>query len=463
MLPNAIFCLTCLGTIVPACMRTVRIRDLLLEAKAKDWPTNLPGPASWFVNPPLILMQTFSSLGVHRRLPFDDISLLTVVIFLVFMGIGTTGPTLSIYLKSLGADFSQISIILTTSSLVGLAGHRFWGVLSDRLGRRKPIVAIALAVMSLALLLISLAQSYSVVWGLQMLEALAMSAYSTVSLALIGDWLSKDQHQGRRLGTYRGFGSLAFATGAFVSGVIINRFGIPQAYIFGASVFALAGLCSLPVREAPHEDQYEAADADKGGVQWRDPVTLTFLLGVVLWNMAHSAQASMFPNFIVDLGLPEEASSWLWGLAALVEGLLMPVIGILSDSIGNGLLLISSGISLALVMAAYLVLRLPRVTPLFIGAQLARGWGYASFTVTSMLHVALLGSRKTRAGKIGIYGVAMSAGNIIGLAVGGQLVQWRSFSFLFASCSICYLTSSILFWIMNRKRNELGQAGLAVD
>lgn len=403
---------------------------------------------------------SFSTAG-RRFLPVDDIGLLTIVIFLVFMGIGTTGPTLTIYLKSLGADFSRIAIILTSSSLAGLAGHRLWGMLSDRLGRRKPIVATALIVMSLALLLISVARSYWVVWGLQLLEALAMSAYSTVSLALIGDWLAQDKQQGRRMGTYRGFGSLAFAAGAFVSGVIISRFGIPQAYLFGASVFALAGICSLPVREAPPEEHHADTESGKGRFRWRDPVALSFLAGVALWNMAHSAQASMFPNFVVDLGLPEEASSWLWGLAALVEGLLMPVIGILSDAIGNDLLLISSGISLALVMAGYLGLRLPRINPLFLGAQLARGWGFASFTVTSMMYATLMGNRRTRAGNVGIYGMTMSAGNIMGLAVGGPLVQWRGFAFLFACCGVGYLAASILFWIMIPKRNGVLSKDLA--
>ncbi len=413
----------------------------------------VPGHCACPIGPLSRLMQLSLSTAGRRLLSIDDIGLLTIVIFLVFMGIGTTGPTLTIYLKSLGADFRLISLILTSSSLVGLAGHRLWGTLSDRTGRRKPIVALALAVMSLALLLISLARSYAVVWGLQLLEALAMSAYSTVSLAWIGDWLARDKRQGRRMGTYRGFGSLAFAAGAFVSGLIVQRFGIPQAYIFGTSVFGLAGICSLPVREAPPEEHQEDSEVSGGRFQWRDPVALSFLAGVVLWNLAHSAQASMFPNFVVALGLPNEASSWLWGLAALVEGLLMPVIGMLSDSIGNGLLLISSGISLALVMAGYLGLRLPRINALFLGAQLARGWGFASFTVTSMIHATLFGNRKSRAGNVGIYGVAMSAGNIMGLAVGGQLVQWRGFAFLFAGCSVCYLTASILFWVMMRKRD----------
>ena len=209
--------------------------------------------------------------------------------------------------------------------------------------------------MSLALLLISLARSYPVVWGLQLLEALAMSAYSTVSLAWIGDWLARDKRQGRRMGTYRGFGSLAFAgRGLRVPGSLSSASAYPKPTSSAPVFLGWPEICSLPVREAPPEEHREGSEASEGRFQWRDPVALSFLAGVVLWNLAHSAQASMFPNFVVALGLPEEASSWLWGLAALVEGLLMPMIGMLSDSIGNGLLLISSGISLALVMAGYL-------------------------------------------------------------------------------------------------------------
>lgn len=390
----------------------------------------------------------------QRWIPIDDISLLTVVVFLVYMGIGTTVPTLTIYLQTLGADFSRISLILTTSSLAGLAGHRFWGLLSDRLGRRKPIVAAALGFLSLILLLIAISRSYAAVWGLKVLEAIALSAYTTVSLALVGDWLTRDTHQGRRMGTYRGFGSLAFAAGAFLAGAIVRRFGIPEAYFMAAGVFGLAGICTLPVREASQATGSEEHADGSDGFSWRDPVAIAFLGGVLLWNTAHSAQASMFPNFVVDLGLPEEASSWLWGLAALTEGLLMPVIGIMADSVGGGLLLISSGVSLACVMAAYLFLHLPRITPLFLVAQLTRGWGYASQTVTSMMHAALLGSRRTRAGNVGIYGMAMSAGNILGLAIGGQLVHLRDFSFLFTVCGFGYLASSVLFWVMKRNSRK---------
>ena len=78
----------------------------------------------------------------------DNVSLLTAIQFLMFMGMGTTGPSLSIYLRELGASFSRISAVLTTSSLVSLGANYAFGRWSDHLGRRKPIVLGALAVLT---------------------------------------------------------------------------------------------------------------------------------------------------------------------------------------------------------------------------------------------------------------------------------------------------------------------------
>lgn len=380
----------------------------------------------------------------------DNVTLLTIINFLVYVSFGTTGPTMTIYLQDLGASFSQISLILTTSGLAGLAGHYFWGRIADRLGHRKPIIVVSLLAVSGSLSLLTLARSYQLVWILRISDWIMLAAYTTVSLALIGDELADEQRSGRRMGLYRGIGSFAFALGAVISGIIVNRLGFVPSYLFAAASYLLAGLCALWLQEQP----LTAAPAKPATAEPRDqfrlndPVTLAFLVGVILWSAAHSAQASMFPNFVDHLGLPEGSANWLWGIAALAEGLLMPGIGFLSESWGNLVLILSSGLSLALVMAGYVAARTWPALPTLIGAQPIRGWGYASFTVTSMLHVSLQGSRQTRAGNVGMYGVAMSAGNIIGLAVGGQLVEFRGFAFLFLCAAGGYLASSVLFWIM---------------
>ncbi len=395
-----------------------------------------------------------NSLSRPRLLPLrgDNVTLLTLISFLVYISFGTTGPTMTIYLQELGANFSQISLILTTSGLAGLAGHYVWGRIADRLGRRKPIITVSLLAVSGSLSLLILAQSYQFVWILRIADWIMLAAYSTVSLALIGDELADEQRSGRRMGLYRGIGSFAFALGAVISGFIVNRLGFVPSYLFAAASYLLAGLCSLGLREQPPAPATAAPVATEPKDHFRlgDPVTLAFLAGVILWSAAHSAQASMFPNFVAHLGLPAGSANWLWGIAALAEGLLMPGIGFLTESWGNLVLILSSGVSLALVMAGYVAARSWPALSTLIGAQPIRGWGYASFTVTSMLHVSLQGTRQTRAGNVGMYGAAMSAGNIIGLAVGGQLVEWRGFTFLFLCAAGGYLGSSVLFWIMHR-------------
>ncbi len=385
----------------------------------------------------------------------DNVTLLTLISFLVYVSFGTTGPTMTIFLSDLGASFSQISLILTTSGLAGLAGHYVWGRVADRLGRRKPIITISLWAVAGSLSLLTLAQSYHLVWILRIADWIMLAAYSTVSLALIGDELADNKHSGRRMGLYRGIGSFAFALGAIVSGVIVNRLGFVPSYLFAAASYLLAGFCSLRLREpVPTVVTAPVDTGQREHFRLSSPVTWTFLVGVILWSAAHSAQASMFPNFVDHLGLPEGSANWLWGIAALAEGFLMPGIGFLSESWGNLFLILSSGVSLALVMVAYVVARSWPSLPTLMGAQPIRGWGYASFTVTSMLHASLQGTRQNRAGNVGLYGAAMSAGNILGLAAGGQLVEWQGFTFLFLCAAGSYLASGLLFWMMHRAQRR---------
>ena len=384
----------------------------------------------------------------------DNITLLTAIQFLALMGTGTTGPTVSILLRELGASFSRISAVLTTSGLVSLGANYAFGRWSDHLGRRKPIVLGGLAVLTVGLALLSQAKTVEQIWVIMVVDHVAIAAYTTVGLALIGDWVAQSEHRGRRIGTYRGFGSIAFATGALASGVVVNQIGLQPAYLFASGVYLLATFLAIPVQDLPNLPPRETLDVENPPTRFRlgDRTTAMFLTGVVLWNIAHSAQASMFPNFVRHIGLPNEAANWLWGLAALVEGLIMPLIGILADSYGSLLLLASSGVSLALTMAGYVSLRTAMVGPALIAAQLSRGWGFASYTITSMLHATQIGNRESRGSNVGVYSTAMATGNIIGLALGGTLVDWQGFKLLFLVCAVSYLTSSLLFSFMKNSR-----------
>ncbi|MCD6290884.1 MAG: MFS transporter, partial [Anaerolineae bacterium] len=358
----------------------------------------------------------------------DSIRLLTIVLFLVYAATGATAPMLTLYLESLGASYARISAILTTYAIVLLASNYVWGRISDRLGRRKPLVVGGLLGMSIAFGLMALAPSYRFAWGVRVWEAMSMAAYATTSLAFMGDLLAGSATRGRRIGTYRGFGSLSFAIGAFGAKPIIDHLGMRQVYALGALLFLFAGLVALVIHEVRVASSSEATSAARPA---EDDTRLPaiFLAGVLLWMCAFWAAYSMWPNFLASLGYPKSTANWLWGLAAVSEVPFMNVVGMLSDVLGRAPVLAMGGVGLGLVLVGYVVLN--RWLVGLAGVQLFRGFAYSSFTATSMVYAAESGTIRTRAGSVGLYNAASGVGQILGLAVGGQIVQRAGFQTLF--------------------------------
>ncbi len=128
----------------------------------------------------------------------------------------------------------------------------------------------------------------------------------------------------------------------------------------------------------------------------------------------------------------------------------MSMVGMLSDALGRAPVLAMGGLGLGLVLLGYVTLN--RWLVGLMGVQLFRGFAYSAFTATSMIYAAESGTARRRAGSIGVYNVAMSLGQILGMAVGGQIVQRAGFSALFLASTVVFLVSGGVFWTLRWQR-----------
>src|SRR5919204_7014864 len=113
------------------------------------------------------MMNRFSWLSVRDRGGFVR---LTGVLFLVYLATGLWSPLLAVYTSSLGADTAQIGLVLATFQATNLASQYWWGRLSDRLGRRKPLLLLGTAGLGLAYLGIASASWYGWLFAARALE-----------------------------------------------------------------------------------------------------------------------------------------------------------------------------------------------------------------------------------------------------------------------------------------------------
>ena len=356
-------------------------------------------------------------------------------------------------LQGLGADFALISVILTSTIIVMLVGSYGWGWLADRLGRRKPLYVAGLAGVAIGYWWLSAANDVSHAWPARLLDGLSMAAVSTLGLALMGDTLDASAQRGRRMGLTRGLGSGAFAMGALMGGRLADAFGLSFIYIVCGAFFLAAMMAALFVREV----RAVPAPVDPAGGSRKTGagLPLLFLAGVGLWTMAHVASTSMWPNYMATFGYSKTAISSLWSLAAMIEFPAMYITGALSDVAGRAVMLAAGGFGIALVQIGYMLLA--QSLPLLLGVQVLRGFGFGSYTASSMTFAAEFGGQQHRGSRSGLFNAAGSAGQLAGSMLGGNLVQVAGFPALFAVCSTIAVASAICFLVLGRR----GSAAMA--
>ena len=175
-------------------------------------------------------------------------------------------------------NFVQATAVIAILSLAGaVASTLLVGMLSDRIGRRAPIVAVASAFMAAAALIFVVAPGQIPLWPLGLLFGLGYGAYMSVDVALAVDTLPSRHAAGRDLGIWSMASTLpAVIAPVLGSAVIVLASNIGQMAfgyrgVFGlATVFLVLGAAFvLKVRETrTHKDaKLETPDADSLDVE----------------------------------------------------------------------------------------------------------------------------------------------------------------------------------------------------
>ncbi len=368
----------------------------------------------------------------------NNVTLLTIIIFLLFMSVGVTNPISSLYVKSLGANYALIGVLGTVGSLTSLAFSYLWGHLSDRIAQRKRFMMIGLAGVAISEGLMVVVPNYIYLFPLRILGAIAQSAYGTTSLALIGDLLERQRGRGRSMGTYRGLASLGFGLMAFVSGSISDRLGLRAPFGIGGGLAAIAFFLSFAIQEALPSRREAGArlagrlvaaeqanpEATAGKSDRRLPM-MPLLVSAFLWSLVTSAVYAVWANYMVEeLGYSRTAMSRLWATASTSEFPLMILAGWMSDRLGRLPMLSLGFLAWTGVFLGYVVVP---VMPWIVLVQLTRGFAYSAYTATAMTYATEVRSQAERGRASGLFNSAGGLGMILGSTAGGTLTQTLGF------------------------------------
>lgn len=378
-----------------------------------------------------------------------DIRLLTLVGIFVFLAMGFSAPVMTVYLESLGASFAEISLILTSFSLTALLSSYAGGYLSDRLGRRKPLLLAGLALMALAYFWLGSVPTAQAAWPVRIVEGVGSGTYNALSLAMMGDLLEHSSNKGRSMGIYRGIGSAAFAVGAVAGGWLATRIATPSVFWAAGGFYAAAALVMFAVHE--HLRAAPVAEKEPLGAPQGYPglgLPALFLVGVFIWMASLGAMSSMWPNALKHLGYNQQTISSLWGLSALMEMPSMALTGAISDVTGRAPLLAAGAAGMTAVLIGYALVA--QWLWALVGLQVLRGTSFGAYVANAMTYTTERAGPLARGSASGVFSATAGAGSLIGTLVAGFVVQGFGFTVLFGLCAVGTATAALCFFALHR-------------
>jgi MFS family permease len=362
-------------------------------------------------------------------------------------------PLLPLFARELGAGPSLIGFVMGASTLTGVFLKLPAGALSDLFGRRRLLVAGALAFATLPFTYLAIS---TVGWliALRFVHGSATAIFGPVASASLSD-IAPAERRGGWLSAYSTAQGTGQAIGPILAGYAIaaGRFDLA----FAASGFIGLGAPlivttwpGVPVRTSARPSW----QALKQGVS---EVVSDRL--VLITSAAHAAQFvlnGMLNAFLPLYGreilnLSGSELGWLFGLQTVTTLMVRPLIGVLSDRAGRRAVIVTG-----LTICSLAVFSLSAATKLttVVAVVLTYAGGVAITTAATTAYITDITRRARYGAAHGVFGTIYDIGDALGPIAAGLLVTGLGYSRMFQVMSAVGITMAVVFVVVTSRHRS---------
>jgi len=372
----------------------------------------------------------------------------------IFSTTMSKNPVLPLFIRSLGVPENTVGFIAAASTIVGIVVSLPAGILSDRYGRKRVLIAGALIFASAPFLYLLVRTPWQLVI-VRIYHGLATAILGPVALALVAD--TSMASRGENMAWY----SSATMVGRFLAPSVGGLLIVGQDFRWVYWGCGLAGLLALLLairlphssRTAPH------AAAPSIGNSWhqlRDEASYVISHPSILTaGLVQAAQYAAFgflevylPLRLTMAGLEPWQIGPLFTVQVLATAVSKPAMGRLADRKGpvpliiGGLMAGAVALGLVGVAEGYAVL-------LFSAALF--GLGVSTVTASTATLVADLGRKDAHGAAFGMLSSIMDVGHSAGPMVGGLVVGAYGYATAFGSMAAVLTLSAVAFSVTIRR------------
>jgi DHA1 family solute carrier family 18 vesicular amine transporter 1/2 len=334
-------------------------------------------------------------------------------------------PVLPDYAARFDAGPATIGLLFASFGITLLILSIPMGAISDRVGRKGPMVA-GLALLAVSTLAFAYAETLAMLFIARLLQGAADGITWIVGFAMIADMYAP-QERGQAMGLAMAGSTLGIIIGPVLGGWLYEIGGIRLPFLFVAAL-AVADLAAFAV-VAPRT-RGTGTVAPLRRVLTHRPVAVCALV-VIAGGGTIAMLEPVIPLVLnARLGFGPSQIGALFGVASIASTTMHPVYGRLSDRWGGRRLMLIG------LFGSALVLPLLSFASDFRSAAFAMVpmWIVFSMVVTPSLYymaeVASAAGFESYGVVYGIYNMAWAVGLMVGPALGGFLLERLGFEFL---------------------------------
>jgi len=359
-------------------------------------------------------------------------------------------------IEDLGGSIADATLFFSVETLAYILFAPIWGVLSDRVGLRRPLVAIGFAGSAVIYFIYGALHSIPLLLALRFVQgSFSVLGWSTVMAMML------DHPVYGRKGRFMGLmgASLIFgvAIGAPMGGYLTRWFG-PRAPLLAAAIsFALLAGMSLFLHESPTLTRQLRVREILAALRSRPRVALPFSFHFVD-RLAVGLFVVVFPLYIDTLGATDPALRGRYlALFLLPFAFLQVLSGRLAERLGAGGPLVVGSLLYGLALCGLGFTDLSSLQ----GMMVALGVFAAVMFPPAILLVSQWSDPKTRASAMGGFNLAGSMGFALGPILGGWAYTTRGFAFAFVLCGVLEIALAIVGAVLLIR--WAGQAGAGLN
>ena len=343
-------------------------------------------------------------------------------------------PVLSLFAQSLSAGPEMIGIIVSASTLTGVALKWPAGALSDLYDRRW-LMLVGLLAFALPPFCYHLITDVGWLIGLRFVHGMATAVFAPIALAVVAD-LHREA-RGAAYGAYTAATQAGAMLGPLLGGWLVVVAGFPTAFLTAGALGTVALLLFLLMRlppQIPHvvsgkgpiavlRDMARGARAVVGNIRM-----LVTSATDGARQVANGALMAFLPIYVVGIGYDAAQAGVLFGVQSVTSFISRPTMGWASDRIGRHPLIL-----LGLVVCAGSLAAIPFTTPLLglVALSAMFGFGEAIVNASAAALVADLSELKRLGSAMGMQGAITDIGHASGPILAGVLVGALGFQTAF--------------------------------